>query len=143
MGLVIRLLAVVGALSIVGLGALLYWSASGGGAKMSREMHEARARGAAIGAATDTHGCVRKAYSELEACERAMCRAEVGVGFLGACLELASPNPSACKEFEGLVTEERDWTAEYCEVIGRPYDLCIMVIPYLLQHCQTVKDGAA
>jgi hypothetical protein len=143
MKFLVGILAVVGALSIVGFGALFYWSATGGADRMSREMHELKAQGAALGAATDTAGCVREAYSRLDACSGAMCQGRVSVAFLGSCLEFASPNLEACEDFEGLVTEERDWTSDYCELVGQPYDTCLMVIPYLLQHCQALTGGAA
>jgi hypothetical protein len=143
MKVVVRILAVVGALSILALGGLFYWSATGGADQMSRELHELEAQGAALGAASDTIGCVREAYSRLDACGGAMCQGRVAVAFLGACLELATPNPEACADFEGLVTDERDWTPDYCQLVGRPHETCLIVTPYLLQHCRLLREGAA
>jgi len=143
MKVVVRLLAIVGALLVLGLGVLFYRSVTGGAERMSRDMHELKAQGAALGAGSDTIGCVRETYTRLEACGGVMCQGRVSVAFLTACLELASPNPAACADFEGLVTEERDWTPEYCQLVGRPHDVCIMVIPYLLQHCRALKEGAS
>ena len=142
MQVVVRILAFIGALSILGLGALFYWSATGGADEMSREMLELKAEGAALGAASDTAGCVRDAYSRLDACGGVMCQGSVSVAFLGSCLELATPNPDTCSDLKGFVTEERDWTPDYCQRVGRPHDTCLVVIPYLLQHCQALEKGA-